>query len=99
MKKDTKKRNLLTVETISGKILAYGTLYIQGNIQILWREDIGYTGEQYANISLILGILPGGSVIKVWDKPFNFKNLMVIRLKSLFNLIDIFFKKDMPIKK
>ena len=31
----------------------------EGNVQVLWRIDSGYTAEQYANVSLILNLIPG----------------------------------------
>lgn len=45
--------------------VAHGILYDEGNVQVLWRKDIGYTAEQYANISQVFGILPGAYTIEV----------------------------------
>ena len=52
------------LETDAGEIVATGTLYPEGNVQILWRIDIGFTAEQYASISQILFLLPEVTVIR-----------------------------------
>lgn len=31
--------------------------YDEGNVQVMWRTDIGHTAEQYANVSLIRCLL------------------------------------------
>ena len=56
MSDTNKKRIPLTVENNTGIVLAYGTLYQQGNVQLTWRKDIGFTGEQYYNIAPLLNI-------------------------------------------
>ncbi len=45
------------LESDSGVILATGVLYPQGNVQILWRIDIGYTAEQYSSLCLVLDLI------------------------------------------
>lgn len=56
---NTKRRRYFHLEDIAGKRLASGVLYDEGNVQILWRDDCGYTGEQYASIHLVLDLVPG----------------------------------------
>ena len=36
-----------------------GSLYNEGNVQVLWRIDRGYTAEQYASINPVLDLIPG----------------------------------------
>lgn len=45
--------------------VAHGVLYSEGNVQVLWRKDIGWTAEQYANLSQVFGILPGAHTIEL----------------------------------
>ena len=37
----------------------WGVLYDEGNVQILWRSDIGWTAEQYASIASAFGLVKG----------------------------------------
>jgi hypothetical protein len=60
---DAKRRRYFHLENADGKRLAYGILYDEGNVQILWRDDCGHTAEQYASINLVLDLVPG---IAVW---------------------------------
>ena len=62
---DEKVRQDFTIENDNGKVVAKGVRYREGNVQILWREDTGYTGEQYANIGNTFGIVPGANVIRL----------------------------------
>lgn len=61
---DTKRRRYFHLEDAEGKRLAYGVLYDEGNVQILWRSDCGHTGEQYASINLVLDLVPGITVLR-----------------------------------
>ena len=63
--KQEKVRREFVVEDDTGKRLASGVMYEQGNVQVLWRADCGFTGEQYNNISLCFGILTGATVIRL----------------------------------
>lgn len=38
---------------------AHGLLYDEGNVQVLWRSDIGWTAEQYASVATVLDLMPG----------------------------------------
>ena len=49
----------------SKTVLAKGVLYDEGNVQVLWREDVGWTAEQYANIGQLFGMFEGAYVIEV----------------------------------
>ena len=55
---DTKKRKTW-VAYIRNTPVAKGVYYRDGNIQVLWRSDSGWTGEQYRCISYVWGLLPG----------------------------------------
>ena len=60
---DTKRRRLFQLEDADGKKFAHGVLYDEGNVQVLWRIDRGYTAEQYASLNLVLDLMPG---VTVW---------------------------------
>ena len=62
---DTKRRRHFHLENAEGKRLAYGMLYDEGNVQILWRDDSGHTAEQYASINLVLDLVPGVAVLRL----------------------------------
>lgn len=64
---DAKRRRYFHLENANGKRLAYGILYDEGNVQILWRDDCGHTAEQYASINLALDLVPGISVLRLED--------------------------------
>jgi len=62
---DAKRRRYFHLENADGKRLAYGILYDEGNVQILWRDDCGHTAEQYASINLVLDLVPGVTVLRL----------------------------------
>ena len=62
---DTKRRRLFHLEDADGKKFAYGVLYDEGNVQVLWRIDRGYTAEQYASLNLVLDLMPGVTVLRL----------------------------------
>ena len=62
---DTKRRRLFQLEDTDGKKLAHGVLYDEGNVQVLWRIDRGYTAEQYASLNLVLDLMPGVTVLRL----------------------------------
>lgn len=64
---DTKRRRLFQLENTDGKKLAQGVLYDEGNVQVLWRIDRGYTAEQYASLNLVLDLMPGVTVLRLED--------------------------------
>ncbi len=64
---DTKRRRNFSLEDADGTKLATGVLYDEGNVQVLWRTDIGYTAEQYASLNLILDLMPGVVVLRLQD--------------------------------
>ena len=64
---DAKRRRHFHLESTDGKRLAYGILYDEGNVQLLWRDDRGHTAEQYASINLVLDLVPGISVLRLED--------------------------------
>lgn len=61
---DTKRRRYFHLEDAEGKRLAYGVLYDEANVQLLWRADCGHTAEQYASINLVLDLVPGVTVLR-----------------------------------
>ena len=64
---DTKRRRFFHLEDAEGTELANGILYDEGNVQVLWRIDQGYTAEQYASINLVLDLIPGVTVLRLED--------------------------------
>lgn len=64
---DTKRRRFFHLENANGKELANGLLYDEGNVQVLWRIDRGYTAEQYASVNLVLDLIPGVKVLRLED--------------------------------
>ncbi len=64
---DTKRRRQFQLEDANGKKLATGVLYEEGNVQILWRADIGWTAEQYSSATPLLNLMPGIAVLRLSD--------------------------------
>ena len=64
---DTKRRRFFHLENANGKELANGILYDEGNVQVLWRIDRGWTAEQYASVNLVLDLIPGVTVLRLED--------------------------------
>lgn len=64
---DAKRRRQFQLEDTQGKKLATGVLYNEGNVQVLWRADIGWTGEQYSSITPLLDLMPGIAVFRLLD--------------------------------
>ena len=62
---DAKRRRLFQLEDTDGKKLAHGVLYDEGNVQVLWRIDRGYTAEQYASLNLVLDLMPRIAVLRL----------------------------------
>lgn len=56
---NTKRRREFQLEDEQGNKLATGVLYDEGNVQVLWRVDKGYTAEQYAFLNPVLNLMPG----------------------------------------
>ena len=64
---DIKRRRSFQLEDDKGNKLATGVIYDEGNVQVLWRVDRGYTAEQYASINPILDLMPGIVVLRIQD--------------------------------
>ena len=64
---DEKRRRTFQLEDNNGNVLATGVLYDEGNVQVLWRIDCGYTAEQYASINPILDLMPGIAVLRLQE--------------------------------
>ena len=57
--KDGKVRRPFTLRDVDNEVLARGVVYEQGNVQVLWRTDLGWGGEQYNTTANILDLIPG----------------------------------------
>lgn len=68
---DIKRRRCFQLEDNNGNILASGVIYDEGNVQILWRVDCGYTAEQYAALNPILDLMPGVVLLRLTDTDAN----------------------------
>lgn len=68
---DTKRRRCFQLEDEKGNKLASGVIYDEGNVQVLWREDCGYTAEQYASLNPILDLMPGIVLLRLTDTESN----------------------------
>lgn len=68
---DTKRRRSFQLEDQKGNILASGVIYDEGNVQVLWRVDCGYTAEQYASLNPILDLMPGVVLLRLTDPDTN----------------------------
>ncbi|MDE0635560.1 hypothetical protein C6501_15855 [Candidatus Poribacteria bacterium] len=64
---DTKRRRSFQLEDAKGNKLATGVIYDEGNVQVLWRIDCGYTAEQYASLNPVLDLMPGVAVLRLQD--------------------------------
>ena len=64
---DEKRRRSFQLEDNKGNKLATGVIYDEGNVQVLWRVDCGYTAEQYASLNPILDLMPGVAVLRLID--------------------------------
>lgn len=64
---DIKRRRSFQLEDRQGNVLAEGVIYDEGNVQVLWRVDCGYTAEQYASLNPILDLMPGVVVLRLID--------------------------------
>ena len=64
-RKDSKLRHKWILRDAIGNKLANGVLYNEGNIQVLWRHDIGYTGQQYCSISYALWLFQDGKHLEL----------------------------------
>ena len=62
---DTKRRRKFVGYALNSKFpmlrfkRCWGVLYDEGNVQVLWRSDIGWTAEQYASIALVFDLVKG----------------------------------------
>ena len=61
---DEKRRRYFYLESAEGERLAYGVLYDEGNVQVLWRVDHGYTAEQYSSLTTVLGLMPDIALLR-----------------------------------
>lgn len=64
---DAKRRRYFHLENADAEKLVYGVLYDEGNVQVLWRADCGHTAEQYSSLTLVLGLIPGITVLRFED--------------------------------
>jgi len=64
---DTKRRRCFQLEDDKGNKLASGIIYDEGNVQVMWRKDIGWTAEQYSSINPVLDLMPGVVLIRLLE--------------------------------
>ena len=64
---DEKRRRYFHLENTEGERLAYGVLYNEGNVQVLWRADHGHTAEQYSSLASVLGLMPDIALLRFED--------------------------------
>ena len=60
-----KRRRPFVVEDFVGTLVAMGVLYDDGNVQVLWRKSLGWTGEQYHSIAQMFGIEEAACAIRL----------------------------------
>ena len=60
-----KRRIPFTVLDDNGTKWASGDLYDEGNIQVLWRIDIGWCGQQYSSISYAFTLFTTAKTVKL----------------------------------
>ena len=53
-----KKRRPFVLKDAADNKIARGVEYEQGNVQVLWREDLGWGGEQYYSLANVLDLMP-----------------------------------------
>lgn len=63
-KNDFKPRRNWELKSKDGYKLASGVLYSEGNVQVLWHADIGWTGIQYSSISYVIDLFPHGTTLE-----------------------------------
>ena len=63
-----KQRTPFVCEGSDGFVLAFGNLYEQGNVQVLWRKSTGWTGEQYHSIAQMFGVEPDVCCVRIVDR-------------------------------
>lgn len=64
---DSKRRQPFEVCDDSGELLAMGLLYDDGNVQVLWRQSVGWTAEQFHSIANMFGIESGATTVRLLD--------------------------------
>ena len=53
-----KRRRAFSLRNIKNEVIAHGVIYDQGNVQVLWREDLGWGGEQINTTANLLNMMP-----------------------------------------
>ena len=62
---DEKRRRDFKVSDIDGVEFANGILYDEGNIQVLWRTDIGYCAEQYSSLIYAFDLFEEAKTVQI----------------------------------
>ena len=62
-----KRRRAFSLRNIKNEVIAHGVIYDQGNVQVLWREDLGWGGEQIQTTANLLNMLPNVKSF-VWEE-------------------------------
>ena len=66
--KNEKRRQPFEVRNAAGKLLAMGVYYRDGNVQVLWRKSLGWTGEQHHSIANMFSVEEGATMVRLVDK-------------------------------
>ena len=69
---DEKRRRVFNVycgadALVRGDRFAHGVLYDEGNVQVLWRKDVGWCAEQHANLYSVFGLVDGANIVEILD--------------------------------
>ena len=60
-----KRRQHFQCEDSTGGILAFGVFYNEENVQLAWRQSVGWTQEQYHSIAKMFGVEDGVTCIRL----------------------------------
>ena len=63
-----KRRQPFGVWSTKSELLAMGVLYDDGNVQVLWRKSLGWTGEQFHSIAQMFGVESGARVVAFTER-------------------------------
>ena len=63
---NSKRRRRFSLRNKFGDIIAHGVIYDQGNVQVLWRQDTGWGGEQIQTTANLLNLMPNVRIFK-WE--------------------------------
>ena len=59
------KRRRIFKGYIGHRMVCHGVFYDQWNIQVLYRKDVGWAGEQYNSIHYVFDLMPGLNKVNI----------------------------------